>query len=300
MVAVQKVMSADSTAASQAAMLLRSCINEVRGKPHLADSLQIMLELDQLLDATGPKTAPDTVTPSSAALPALSTQWAPARERESRFSAPEKRPFDSLELPGPPPRQHGAQDSVTTPRAAPSPHVPASPHNSGALPPPPKRRSTPPLSQSPSPGRPTPLRSDGYNASPTPTAAAVWRPQPALARVTAQQMLGERHQLDCRTARVSPTLCVVGLSQRVSSRDLCRALPSQRKLAHIEVLPEKCAIVQFSGMQAALGCLIGLGSRLTRLGWRFSAMGLANHSFSASSAPVQRASLSQSFSFSST
>lgn len=288
-------MATDGTAASQAAMLLRSCINEVRGKPQLSDSLQIMLELDQLLDSKGPTPASDTVTPTSTALPTLGAQWPPVRERESRFSAPTKQlPFGSPELPGPPPRQQtGAQDSAATP-AVPFPHVPASPHNSDALPPPPKRRSTPPMSRSPSPVRPSPVRSEGFNnnnnnSSPSPAAAAVWRPQPALARVTAQQMLGESGQLDCRAARVAPTLCVVGLPQRVSSRDLCRALPSQRKLAHIEVLPEKCAIVQFAGMQAAVGCLMGLGNSLHRLGWRFSAMGLAQHSFAASAAPTQRA-----------
>ena len=102
-------------------------------------------------------------------------------------------------------------------------------------------------------------------------------------------MLGESGQLDCRAARVSPTLGLSGLPHRMSSRDLCRALPSQRELAHIEVLPEKCAIVQFSCMQAALGCLMGLGNSLNQLGWRYSAFGLAHHSFAVSAAPAQRA-----------
>ena len=289
---MQEVMATDNDAASQATMLLRSCINEVRGKPRLADSLRIMLELDQLLASTGSAPASDAMPPTSSVLPALGAQWTPVRERESWFSAPEQPPLHSPDLPGPPPRpaQHhtGAQNGADT-SAPPPPHVPMSPYNSDVLPPPPKRPSpTPPMSRSPSPVRASPARSEGYNASPTPAAAAVWRPQPSLAGVTAQQMLGESSQLDCRAARVSPTLCVVGLPQRVSSRDLCRALPSQRKLAHIEVLPEKCAIVQFAGMQAALGCLMGLGNSLNRLGWRFNALGLAHHSFAVSAAPTQR------------
>lgn len=284
-------MATDSTASSQAAMLLRSCINEVRGKPQLADSLQIMLQLDQLLDTTGSSPTAHIAKPTTA-LPTLGTQWPSSRERPSRFSAPGK-PFESaaeLPLPGPPPRQpstHERERERTATPAAPS-HAATPPHETDALPPPPKRRSTPPTSRSPSPVRPSPVRSEGFNASPTPGAAAVWRPQASLARVTAQQMIGDAAQLDCRVARVGPTLCVTGLPHRVSSRDLCRALPSQRKLAHIEVLPDKCAIIQFAGMQAALGCMLGLGNSLNRLGWRFSAMAFANHSFSASSAPTQR------------
>jgi hypothetical protein len=86
--ALQGVMQGDRTAAGQVAMLLRSCINEVRTNSHLEASLQLMTQLDALLKEPHQRSPGHHSDPSATMSIAPLARLPPAVCSERRAAAP--------------------------------------------------------------------------------------------------------------------------------------------------------------------------------------------------------------------
>lgn len=243
-------MKSEPEAAPQVAMLLQSCMKDMQQRGRLPESLHVMSELEMGLRKLDPKlgtpiaTAP--VQPIAGSRPTPSPVGLGKRDRRSA---------ESSELPGPPPRLAHAPSLSTAPAYTQS-QLPKE-----ELPPPPKRRSTPRRSVTSSPQPPERRRT-------TPFLAHSWRSCPALANVTVHSLIGEIGNEDCRVSQVGPSICIHSIPQRAQSRDLVRTMYGTPKLAHAEVLPSHCGLLQFSSMVAAVSCLKSVGRALDRLGWR--------------------------------